>query len=130
MYNQARLAGGAPVRRCGRGRPHAGELPMILTVNLAKGAVDEIPFDFVRRRLSVVVSRPDGKHILICLRRSARLGPPVLAIGIKILHQNFRTSIDEMGTSAICLFVASVTIFIVRSAFPSVLGLATCPIGS
>jgi Mg2+-importing ATPase len=28
--------------------------------------VDEIPFDFVRRRLSVVVSRPDGKHILIC----------------------------------------------------------------
>jgi P-type Mg2+ transporter len=28
--------------------------------------VDEIPFDFVRRRLSVVVSRPDDKHILIC----------------------------------------------------------------
>ena len=28
--------------------------------------VDEIPFDFVRRRLSVVVARPDDKHILIC----------------------------------------------------------------
>jgi Mg2+-importing ATPase len=28
--------------------------------------VDEIPFDFTRRRLSVVVSRQDGKHLLIC----------------------------------------------------------------
>jgi Mg2+-importing ATPase len=28
--------------------------------------VDEIPFDFSRRRLSVVVAREDGKHILIC----------------------------------------------------------------
>jgi Mg2+-importing ATPase len=28
--------------------------------------VDEIPFDFVRRRLSVVLGRDDGRHILIC----------------------------------------------------------------
>jgi P-type Mg2+ transporter len=28
--------------------------------------IDEIPFDFSRRRLSVVVERTDGKHILIC----------------------------------------------------------------
>jgi Mg2+-importing ATPase len=28
--------------------------------------LDEIPFDFVRRRLSVVLGREDGKHILIC----------------------------------------------------------------
>jgi P-type Mg2+ transporter len=28
--------------------------------------VDEIPFDFSRRRLSVVVAQPDGKHVLIC----------------------------------------------------------------
>ena len=28
--------------------------------------IDEIPFDFVRRRLSVVVERDDGRHILIC----------------------------------------------------------------
>jgi len=28
--------------------------------------VDEIPFDFVRRRLTVVLGREDGKHILIC----------------------------------------------------------------
>jgi Mg2+-importing ATPase len=28
--------------------------------------VDEIPFDFQRRRLSVVLGREDGKHILIC----------------------------------------------------------------
>jgi Mg2+-importing ATPase len=28
--------------------------------------VDEIPFDFVRRRLTVVLGREDGRHILIC----------------------------------------------------------------
>jgi Mg2+-importing ATPase len=28
--------------------------------------IDEIPFDFVRRRLSVVLGRDDGKHVLIC----------------------------------------------------------------
>jgi P-type Mg2+ transporter len=28
--------------------------------------IDEIPFDFVRRRLTVVLGREDGKHILIC----------------------------------------------------------------
>ncbi len=28
--------------------------------------IDEIPFDFVRRRLSVVLGREDGRHVLIC----------------------------------------------------------------
>ncbi len=28
--------------------------------------IDEIPFDFVRRRLSVILSREDGSHVLIC----------------------------------------------------------------
>ena len=28
--------------------------------------IDEIPFDFVRRRLTVVLGRDDGKHVLIC----------------------------------------------------------------
>lgn len=28
--------------------------------------IDEIPFDFTRRRLSVVVARADGTHVLIC----------------------------------------------------------------
>jgi Mg2+-importing ATPase len=28
--------------------------------------IDEIPFDFTRRRLSVVVAREEGKHLLIC----------------------------------------------------------------
>jgi P-type Mg2+ transporter len=28
--------------------------------------LDEIPFDFVRRRLTVVLDRDDGKHILLC----------------------------------------------------------------
>jgi P-type Mg2+ transporter len=28
--------------------------------------IDEMPFDFSRRRLSVVVAGPDGRHVLIC----------------------------------------------------------------
>jgi Mg2+-importing ATPase len=28
--------------------------------------IDEIPFDFMRRRLSVILSREDGTHVLIC----------------------------------------------------------------
>lgn len=28
--------------------------------------IDEIPFDFARRRLSVILSREDGTHVLIC----------------------------------------------------------------
>jgi Mg2+-importing ATPase len=28
--------------------------------------IDEIPFDFVRRRLTVVLGRDDGRHVLIC----------------------------------------------------------------
>lgn len=28
--------------------------------------IDEMPFDFARRRLSVVVAAPDGRHLLIC----------------------------------------------------------------
>ena len=28
--------------------------------------IDEIPFDFLRRRMSVVVKEPDGGHLLIC----------------------------------------------------------------
>ena len=29
-------------------------------------SIDEIPFDFMRRRLSVILSRDDGTHVLIC----------------------------------------------------------------
>ena len=28
--------------------------------------IDEIPFDFVRRRISVILSREDGTHVLVC----------------------------------------------------------------
>ena len=28
--------------------------------------IDEVPFDFERRRMSIVVARPDGTHLLIC----------------------------------------------------------------
>jgi Mg2+-importing ATPase len=41
-----------------------------LEAHLSPGArynlVDEMPFDFTRRRLSVVLAREDGSHVLIC----------------------------------------------------------------
>ncbi len=42
------------------------ELEEKLKIGEGYAKIDEIPFDFSRRRLSVVVSREDGKHILIC----------------------------------------------------------------
>jgi P-type Mg2+ transporter len=42
------------------------ELDQALRSDGGYAKVDEIPFDFSRRRLSVVVSREDGKHLLIC----------------------------------------------------------------
>ncbi|GAB3470641.1 magnesium-translocating P-type ATPase [Massilia terrae] len=37
-----------------------------LGIDRGYAKVDEIPFDFGRRRLSVIVAQPDGKHVLIC----------------------------------------------------------------
>jgi Mg2+-importing ATPase len=42
------------------------ELHKVLGIDTGYSKLDEIPFDFSRRRLSVVVARQDGKHILIC----------------------------------------------------------------
>ena len=42
------------------------ELEQTLKIGTGYSKLDEIPFDFSRRRLSVVVAREDGKHILIC----------------------------------------------------------------
>src|SRR5665811_1294804 len=42
------------------------ELEQTLKIGSGYSRLDEIPFDFSRRRLSVVVAREDGKHILIC----------------------------------------------------------------
>jgi P-type Mg2+ transporter len=42
------------------------ELPAELKLEQDFSKVDEIPFDFVRRRMSVVVSRRDDHHELIC----------------------------------------------------------------
>jgi P-type Mg2+ transporter len=42
------------------------ELQQTLRIGAGYSKIDEIPFDFSRRRLSVVVAREDGKHILIC----------------------------------------------------------------
>jgi Mg2+-importing ATPase len=42
------------------------ELKESLAIDGGYSKLDEIPFDFSRRRLSVVVARDDGKHVLIC----------------------------------------------------------------
>jgi Mg2+-importing ATPase len=42
------------------------DLHQALGIDTGYSMVDEMPFDFLRRRLSVVVARADGKHILIC----------------------------------------------------------------
>ncbi|MBI5421843.1 magnesium-translocating P-type ATPase [Candidatus Peregrinibacteria bacterium] len=43
---------------------HETEVTRSFSQNYKK--VDEIPFDFIRRRMSVVVEDPAGKHLLIC----------------------------------------------------------------
>jgi Mg2+-importing ATPase len=42
------------------------EVHRALGVDRGYAKVDEVPFDFSRRRMSVVVAQPDGKHVLIC----------------------------------------------------------------
>ena len=42
------------------------ELHGLLGVDAGYAKVDEIPFDFSRRRLSVVVATPEGRHLLVC----------------------------------------------------------------
>jgi P-type Mg2+ transporter len=42
------------------------EIQALLGIDKTFAKVDEIPFDFVRRRLSVVVSHGQDKHVLIC----------------------------------------------------------------
>jgi len=42
------------------------ELHHLLGVDKGYAKVDEVPFDFSRRRMSVVVSTPQGRHLLIC----------------------------------------------------------------
>jgi Mg2+-importing ATPase len=43
-----------------------GELQTELSIEHAYGKIDEIPFDFVRRRMSVVVEHEGRQHQLIC----------------------------------------------------------------
>jgi Mg2+-importing ATPase len=42
------------------------EMRKLLRIDDGFAKVDEIPFDFSRRRLSVIVSDHDGNHVLIC----------------------------------------------------------------
>jgi Mg2+-importing ATPase len=42
------------------------DLHRVLCIDSGYAKVDEIPFDFSRRRMSVVISTPDGRHLLVC----------------------------------------------------------------
>lgn len=44
----------------------AEQVPGIVQTESANRKIDELPFDFVRRRLSVVVENIGGRHLLIC----------------------------------------------------------------
>jgi cation transport ATPase-like protein len=44
------------------------------------GKVDEIPFDFERRRVSVVVDGPDGRRLLVTKGAPEQLLPLVIAL--------------------------------------------------
>ena len=45
---------------------HAGEVHKLIKPEEAFVKVDEIPFDFQRRRMSVILRQQNGKHLLIC----------------------------------------------------------------
>jgi len=53
--------------------------------------IDEIPFDFQRRRMSVIVGQPDGKHMLICKGAVEEL----LAVSNNYLHDGKVLPLDE-----------------------------------
>src|SRR5207253_2909773 len=42
------------------------EVHHLLNVEEQYKKIDEIPFDFERRRMSVVLEQPNGKHLLVC----------------------------------------------------------------
>lgn len=44
----------------------ASELPQVISPVANYRKVDELPFDFVRRRLSVVVEDADQRHLIVC----------------------------------------------------------------
>ncbi len=44
----------------------AEHVPGLVQTSSANRKIDELPFDFVRRRLSVVVENVSGQHLLIC----------------------------------------------------------------
>ncbi len=58
------------------------EIHQELAINTAFHKVDEIPFDFVRRRMSVVVAEQDEQHLLICKGAVDE----ILAICSQVLH--------------------------------------------
>ena len=45
---------------------HREHNPDYLEIEAAYSKIDELPFDFMRRRMSVIVERRNGSHLLIC----------------------------------------------------------------
>lgn len=53
--------------------------------------VDEIPFDFQRRRMSVIVAQPDDAHVLICKGAVEEL----LTVSVNYIHNGKILPLDE-----------------------------------
>src|SRR6266487_4473614 len=53
--------------------------------------IDELPFDFVRRRMSVIVEKPDGTHLMVCKGAIEEL----LAISRHLLLDGERKPLDQ-----------------------------------
>lgn len=53
--------------------------------------IDELPFDFVRRRMSVIVEKPDGTHLMVCKGAVEEL----LAISRHLLLDGERKPLDQ-----------------------------------
>jgi Mg2+-importing ATPase len=91
-----------------------GDLQDSLQVDRTFSKIDEIPFDFLRRRLSVVVEEANHHHELICkgaveevlaVCQQLRLGDQTLALGPEqrqqVLHLNQRLNNDGLRVIAV-----------------------------
>ena len=75
----------------------ADETPSLMASARAYNKVDELPFDFIRRRLSVVVEGLNGEHLLVCKGAVEEM----LAISTSIRDGNETMQLDDTRRNAL-----------------------------
>ena len=75
----------------------ADETPSLMASARAYNKVDELPFDFIRRRLSVVVEGLNGEHLLVCKGAVEEM----LAISTSIRDGNEIMQLDDTRRNAL-----------------------------